>query len=156
VLDRDTSEPYYLDGEGNGVPCEDLPSGEGSPAKTGSPSDPAAGPATAPSTAAGAPPPLSDVDAFSTLEVLTVAPAGSMAGYSRDEFPHWASEAASHGWAEPDGSCDVRDAALIRYGEGVEIDEDCSITSGTWLDPYTGRTLNCTQPADSYSSHGRR
>jgi hypothetical protein len=71
-----------------------------------------------------------------------------MAGYSRDEFPHWASDAASFGWREPDGSCDVRDAALIRDGQGVQIDEDCSITAGTWLDPYTGRTLTDSSGVD--------
>lgn len=85
------------------------------------------------------------------LKDLTVVSSGSMAGYSRQEFPHWASEAASYGWAEPDGSCDVRDAALIRDGEGVEIDEDCSITAGTWPDPYTGRTL--TDPSEVDIDH---
>lgn len=148
VLEQDPRDPHYLDGEGDGIPCEDLPSGDGSSAETGSPSNPAAVPATAPSTAAGAPPPPSAEDALSMLEGLTVAPAGSMAGYSREEFPHWASEAQTYGWAEPDGSCDVRDAALIRDGEGIRIDGDCSITAGTWLDPYTGQTLTDSSEVD--------
>jgi hypothetical protein len=148
VLEQDPSDPHYLDGEGDGTPCEDLPSGVGSPADAGSPSGTAAVPATAPSTAAGAPPPPSVEAAVSMLEGLEVAPSGSMAGYSREEFPHWASEAASYGWTEPDGSCDVRDAALIRDGEGVEIDGDCSITAGTWLDPYTGQTLTDSSEVD--------
>ena len=148
VLEQDPSDPHYLDGEGDGVPCEDLPAGDGPSADRGSPTDAAAVPATAPATAAGAPPPPPIEDALSMLEGLTVAPSGSMAGYSREEFPHWASEAASHGWTEPDGSCDVRDAALIRDGEGVEIDDDCSITAGTWLDPYTGRTLTDSSEVD--------
>src|ERR671917_196146 len=67
VLEQDPSDPHYLDGEGDGIPCEDLPAGDGSSADTGSPSDPAAVPATAPSTAAGAPPP-SVVDTLSMLE----------------------------------------------------------------------------------------
>jgi hypothetical protein len=141
VLDRDPGDPHYLDGDGDGVPCEDLPAGSSASAVAGSSSSPASVSATAPSTAAGAPPPPSANDALSLLRSLTVAPPRSMAGYSRDEFPHWASDAASFGWREPDGSCDVRDAALIRDGQGVQIDADCSITSGTWLDPYTGRTL---------------
>ena len=148
VLEQDPSDPHYLDGEGDGIPCEDLPSGGGSYADAGSPSAPAAVPAMAPSTAAGAPPPPSVEDTLSMLEGLTVAPSGSMAGYSRDEFPHWASEPVSYGWTEPDGSCDVRDAALIRDGEGVEIDGDCSITAGTWLDPYTGQTLTDSSEVD--------
>ena len=101
-----------------------------------------------PATAAGAPPPPSARKALSVLVGLEVAPPGSMAGYSREEFPHWASEAAFYGWKEPDGSCDVRDTALIRDGEGVRIDDDCSITAGTWLDPYTGRTLTDSSEVD--------
>jgi hypothetical protein len=138
VLNRDPSDPHYLDGDGDGIPCEDLPPGEGSSAN--SPSGPA--------TAAGAPPPPSVRKALSMLAGLPVAPSGSMAGYSREEFPHWASEAARYGWNEPDGSCNVRDAALIRDGEGVEIDGDCSITAGSWLDPYTGRTLTDSSGVD--------
>jgi hypothetical protein len=148
VLERDPSDPHYLDGEGDGIPCEDLPAGGGSSADAGSPSASATVPATAPSAAAGAPPPPSVEDALSMLEALAVAPSGSMAGYSRDEFPHWASEAETYGWTEPDGSCDVRDAALIRDGEGVEIDSECAITSGRWIDPYTGRTLTDSSEVD--------
>jgi hypothetical protein len=141
VLDRDPGDPHYLDGDGDGVPCEDLPAGSSASAVAGSSSSPASVPANAPSTAAGAPPPPSADDALSLLRSLTVAPPGSTAGYSREEFPHWASDAASFGWREPDGSCDGRDTALIRDGEGVHIDEDCSMTDGTWLDPYTGQPL---------------
>ena len=53
VLERDPSDPHYLDGDGDGIPCEDLPSEGGASAQAGSPSAPAAGPATA----AGAPHP---------------------------------------------------------------------------------------------------
>ena len=148
VLEQDPSDPHYLDGEGDGIPCEDLPARDGSYANAASPSDLATVPATGPATAAGAPPPPSVEDAVSMLERLTVAQSGSMAGYSREEFPHWASEAASYGWTEPDGSCDVRDAALIRDGEGIRIDGDCSITSGTWLDPYTRQTLTDASEVD--------
>jgi uncharacterized protein DUF1524 len=151
VLDQDPSDPHYLDGEGDVIPCEDLPAGDGPSADTGSPSDPAAVPATAPATAAGAPPSPSGEDARSMLGRLMVAPSGSMAGYSREEFPHWAAEAANYGWTEPDGSCDVRDATLIRDGEGVQIDGDCSIVAGTWLDPYTGQTL--TDPSEVDIDH---
>lgn len=148
VLEQDPSDPHYLDGDGDGIPCEDLPAGGGSSADAGSPSAPATAPASAPSTAAGAPPPPSVEETLSLLEGLAVTPAGSMAGYSRDEFPHWASEAQSYGWAEPDGSCDVRDAALIRDGEGVEIDGECSMTAGTWTDPYTGKVLTNSSEVD--------
>ncbi len=148
VLQQDPSDPHYLDGDGDGIPCEDLPAGDGSSASAGSPSASATVPASAPSTAAGAPLPPSAEDALSMLEGLTVTPSGSMAGYSRDAFPHWASEAGSYGWTEPDGACDVRDAALIRDGEGVEIDGDCSMIAGTWTDPYTGKTLTNSSEVD--------
>ena len=75
------------------------------------------------------------------LRGIEVAPAGSMAGYSREEFPHWAADGTEFGWDEPDGNCDVRDDALVRDGRGVEVDEECSVTAGEWLDPYTGTTL---------------
>ena len=148
VLQQDPGDPHYLDGDGDGIPCEDLPAGDGPSAAAGSPSAPATVSATASSTASGAPPPPPADEALSMLEGLPVAPSGSMAGYSRDKFPHWASDAAAYGWKEPDGSCDVRDTALIRDGESVSVDGDCSITAGTWLDPYTGRTLTASSVVD--------
>lgn len=139
VLDADPSDPNGLDGEGDGIPCEDLPSTDGSSADVGSPSGPV--------TAAGAPTPPTTEEARAMLSDLPVAPADSMAGYSREEFPHWASDAGTFGWTEPDGSCDVRDVALIRDGQGVRVDGDCSVT-GTWLDPYTGTTLTDSSDVD--------
>jgi hypothetical protein len=88
VLERVPSDPHYLDGDGDGVPCEDLPAGSSASAVAGSSSSPDSVPATAPSTAAAAPPPPSADDALSLLRTLTVAPPRSMAGYSREKFPH--------------------------------------------------------------------
>ena len=73
------------------------------------------------------------------LRKLDVAPPGSMAGYSREKFPHW-SDAEEFGWDVPETSCDTRDAALIRDGRNVRVGEGCDVTSGEWLDHYTGRT----------------
>ncbi|MDQ3590168.1 MAG: HNH endonuclease family protein, partial [Actinomycetota bacterium] len=75
---------------------------------------------------------------------------GSMAGYSRERFPHW-SDAEEFGWDVQDTSCDVRDAALIRDGKNVHVGEGCDVTSGEWLDPYTGRTY--TDPAEIDIDH---
>ena len=128
------------------IGCEQLlGEGAGSGGAGGEPSG------LGPSEAPGAPAPPSASAARALLGDLGVEPAGSMAGYSREEFPHWAASGAEFGWDEPDGSCDVRDDALIRDGRGVEVDEECSFTSGKWLDPYTGDTL--TDPADVDIDH---
>ncbi|HKH76289.1 MAG TPA: hypothetical protein VKA51_04955, partial [Rubrobacteraceae bacterium] len=89
----------------------------GGPAGDGSGRDAAAG-SPGPAAAEGAPAPPSAEEARALLSEIPVAPAGSMAGYSREEFPHWASDGTQFGWSEPDGSCDVRDDALVRDGEG--------------------------------------
>jgi Protein of unknown function (DUF1524) len=104
-----------------------------------------------PSTASGAPTPPTAPRAREMLQEIDVAPAGSMAGYSREAFPHWAADGTEFGWEESEGSCDVRDDALIRDGSGVEVDEDCSLTAGEWLDPFTGATL--TDPGDVDIDH---
>lgn len=100
-----------------------------------------------PSAAPGAPVPPSATEARAKLRGIEVARAGSMAGYSREAFPHWAADGTEFGWEKPDGSCDVRDDALIRDGRGVEFDAECSI-SGEWLDPYTGTTLTDSGDVD--------
>ena len=105
-------------------------------------------PGSAPTPAAGAPPPPTPSQARAMLRETGVARVGSMAGYSREAFPHWAADGTRFGWDEPDGSCDVRDDALLRDGRGVEVDEDCSITAGKWLDPYTGTTLTDSEDVD--------
>jgi hypothetical protein len=89
------------------------------------------------------------------LSELRVRPAGSMAGYSREEFPHW-SDAGKFGWelpsATPDPeSCDARDAALIRDGKGERIEEFCDVVSGRWFDPYGGETY--TDPSEIDVDH---
>ena len=85
--------------------------------------------------------------ARTTLGELSVSEPGSMAGYSREKFDHW-SDAREFGWDAPSGSCDVRDAALIRDGENVSVGSGCKIESGTWLDPYTTNTYTDPQDID--------
>ena len=89
-------------------------------------------------------------NAGKALKKLEIAPAGSMAGYDREDFPHW-SDAEEFGWRVPDGSCDVRDAALIRDGEDLVIEEGCDVEAGRWHDPYTTRTY--TDPLDIDIDH---
>ena len=89
------------------------------------------------------------------LQELRVRRAGTMEGYSRDLFPHW-SDAREYGWKLPagtpdPGSCDARDAALIRDGREEAVGSGCVVGSGRWFDPYTGTTY--TQPSDIDVDH---
>jgi hypothetical protein len=72
VLERDLSDPHYLDSDEDGIPCEDLPPEEGYAADANSPSDSENGSTTGPAIAAGAPPPPSAERARSMLEQLAM------------------------------------------------------------------------------------
>ncbi|CAA9473709.1 MAG: hypothetical protein AVDCRST_MAG05-755 [uncultured Rubrobacteraceae bacterium] len=89
-------------------------------------------------------------NAGKALKRLEVASPGSMAGYDREDFPHW-SDAQEFGWDVSDSACDVREAALIRDGEDVVVGEGCDVEGGRWLDPYTERTY--TDPLDIDIDH---
>jgi hypothetical protein len=89
-------------------------------------------------------------EASQALQELAVSEPGSMSGYSRESFKHW-SRANDFGWDAPQDSCDAREAALIRDGEGVEVDSGCKATSGSWYDPYTDQTF--TAPSDIDTDH---
>jgi len=96
------------------------------------------------SSSAEALPPLipSPSVAAEQLAALTVAPDGSMDGYSRDEFPHWHTV---------EGSCDTREEVLKRDGDGVTVGSDCYPTAGTWTSPYDGETWS--NPSDVDIDH---
>ena len=89
-------------------------------------------------------------NAGKALKRLEVSPPGSMAGYDREDFPHW-SDAQEFGWDVSDSACDVREAALIRDGEDVVVGEGCDVEGGRWLDPYT--KLTYTDPLDIDIDH---
>ncbi len=79
---------------------------------------------------------------------LRVAAPASMAGYSRDKFPHWR-DASAWGWpVAPSNACDVRSAALYRDGSGVKINTRCTVTAGRWLDSYTATTITTKASMD--------
>ena len=81
----------------------------------------------------------SESSASSMLAGLSVADAGSLVGYSRDEFPHWITQS---------GSCNTREVVLKRDGTGVVIASDCSATSGSWLSPYDDATWTASGDVD--------
>ncbi|MBT0567277.1 HNH endonuclease [Williamsia sp. CHRR-6] len=77
--------------------------------------------------------------ARSELDQLTIAPEGSMTGYSRAEFPHWITQF---------GACDTRETVLKRDGTGVSVGTDCYPTAGSWRSPYDGVTLAAAADVD--------
>lgn len=90
--------------------------------------------------------------ALTHLNVMPIE-SGSMDGYDRDaQFPHWL-DADAWGWEDelPYGNCDVRAAALFRDGKNVEVNENCTVIAGEWIDPYSGKVI--TDPASVQIDH---
>ncbi|HVV18943.1 MAG TPA: HNH endonuclease family protein [Pseudonocardiaceae bacterium] len=85
---------------------------------------PSADPATPTATPTGAP--------ADELAELSIAPDGSMSGYSRDQF--------GDGWATQADHCDSRVDVLKAQGSGVRA-HGCTVTSGHWLSLYDGVTV---------------
>lgn len=88
------------------------------------------------------PPAASTADAQQQLAELKVAPRTSMDGYSREKFPHWASQG---------NSCDTREVVLKRDGKDVKTGKECNPTSGSWTSIYDGDTW--TKPTDVDIDH---
>jgi hypothetical protein len=73
------------------------------------------------------------------LAGLKVAPHGSMRGYSRAKFPHW---------AEQGGNCSTRELVLQRDGTSVKRDEECRAVSGRWVSVYDGKAFTDASKVD--------
>ncbi|AQT75975.1 hypothetical protein B1K54_34145 [Streptomyces sp. fd1-xmd] len=112
--------------------CSD-PAGPGSAgggdAKPQPSASPAAPPAGAPAGGDVLPGMVTTAMARTQLAALKVAPVGTMAGYSRAKFTHW---------AEQGDKCDTRETVLERDGTGVGRDGECRAVSGTWKSLYDG------------------
>lgn len=65
------------------------------------------------------------------LDAIAVKRAGSMRGYSRERFPHWAAAGSN---------CDVRDVVLRRDGQDVR-ERGCNVVGGRWYSQFDGRTV---------------
>lgn len=85
-----------------------------------------------------------------TLESIPTVEAKEV-DYSRGEWKHWTGS-----------PCNTREEIIKSSGEGVKTDSDCSATTGTWTDPYTGTKytdaskmdLDHVIPLGYGSSHG--
>ena len=70
------------------------------------------------------------------LKVVTKT--GSMAGYKREQFPHWRSAGEN---------CDVRDTVLKRDGKKVKT-SGCNVVAGTWTSLYDGVVITSPTKVD--------
>ncbi|WP_327280139.1 MULTISPECIES: HNH endonuclease family protein [unclassified Streptomyces] len=73
------------------------------------------------------------------LAALKVAQPGTMAGYSRAKFTHWAEQGAK---------CDTREVVLKRDGKDVAQDSECKAVSGTWKSLYDGAVVTDASKMD--------
>lgn len=96
---------------------------------------------------------LTDPEEAEALLGDMIVDSNSMEGYEKDsDYPTWYA-ASTNGWDDydlPEG-CNVREAVLIRDAEEVEVEEDCTVTSGVWIDPYEG--FEVTDPSDIDIEH---
>lgn len=77
--------------------------------------------------------PTNPNSAMYALGKLAVKAAATHDGYSREQF--------GSGWA-PVGNCDMREFVLSRDMQNVKMAADnCTVTSATLEDPYTGKTI---------------
>ena len=85
--------------------------------------------------------------ARATIEKVATKGRGPKTGYSRDEFGYAWMDSAPGGIAFAHNGCDTRDDVLKRDGEGVRFrsGSDCVVTSMTFHDPYTGKTIDWTK-----------
>lgn len=95
----------------------------------------------APGVAGGLPPtPPSVAQTKHALERLVVAPAGTLAGYSREQF--------GGGWASTSNGCDVRERVLIRDGRNTTTGAGCRLTSGRWRSIYDANIITTASKID--------
>ncbi|MFE2142292.1 HNH endonuclease family protein [Streptomyces sp. NPDC059456] len=124
-------------------------SGTGTAGRDAKPSAPSVPAGASPSAAGGgdAKPASGDVlpglvtvrVARTQLAALKVAQPGTMAGYSRAKFTHW---------AEQGNKCDTREVVLKRDGRDVKQDAECKAVSGTWTSLYDGTVVTDASKMD--------
>lgn len=87
-----------------------------------------------------APPQVDDIESHELLASLEVRAHASKEGYTRPST--WAASSTYHVDAPLESRCDVREAVLYRDGKNVQVDDDCNILQGVWLDPYNNVTYS--------------
>lgn len=90
---------------------------------------------------------MSPARARLTLDVLSVDSDPDAGAVDPAQFP-LDETATDWGWAAvglENPECTVNNAALARDAATVDIDTDCQISSGTWVDPLTGQPITQDQ-----------
>lgn len=113
-------------------------SGSGSSSSSDSGSSSASGDSG--SSSASAPGAGSREDWLRRLDALPSGEADTSVPYNRKDYKHWIAI---------QGACDTRETALVRDGENVVTDPaTCKVTSGSWVDPYSGETFTDAKKMD--------
>ena len=74
------------------------------------------------------------------LDALPSGEADTSVPYNRKDYKHWIAI---------QGACDTREMALVRDGSDVVTDPStCKVTSGSWVDPYSGETFTDAKKMD--------
>jgi hypothetical protein len=74
------------------------------------------------------------------LDALPSGEADASVPYNRKDYKHWIAI---------QGACDTRETALVRDGSDVVTDPStCKVTSGSWVDPYSGETFTDAKKMD--------
>jgi Protein of unknown function (DUF1524) len=96
-------------------------------------------PVSAPGATSSVAPTTNPTIARQQLDELTVGASRSMAGYSRERFPHW---------TQHENGCSTRELVLKRDGTGVKTGSGCKVTSGRWVSPYDGKATTDAESLD--------
>lgn len=113
-------------------------SGSSSSSDSGSGSSSASGGDSGSSSASAAP--GSREDWLRRLDALPSGEADTSIPYNRKDYKHWIAI---------QGACDTRETALVRDGSDVVTDPStCKVTSGSWVDPYSGETFTDAKKMD--------
>lgn len=125
-------------------PPGSVASGNDSDSDSSSSSDSSSGSSSASgdsgSSSASAPGSGSREDWLRRLDALPSGEADTSVPYNRKDYKHWIAI---------QGACDTRETALVRDGSNVVTDPStCKVTSGSWVDPYSGETFTDAKKMD--------
>lgn len=116
------------------------PSDGGSGSSTPSDSSSSSAGSDSGSSSASAPGSGSREDWLRRLDALPSGEADTSVPYNRKDYKHWITI---------QGACDTRETALVRDGSDVVTDPStCKVTSGSWVDPYSGETFTDAKKMD--------